>query len=237
MTFPATLLNWAAWAPGLEQRTDWQAWAHDSSRPLQQDGQPVLAFVPAMARRRMSRLTRMALQVAEDCRGPARPIPTVFASRHGELARSFGILQAIAAGEPVSPMDFSVSVHNSAAGLYSIQQQDRSASTTISAGPDTLPMAFIECHAQLQAGAAEVLLVMADEPVPALYQSFTGETGMPYALALLLGRTDAGQMRISLQGRNSENDNNAMPQGLQLARLLAGGGSHCDIGRWQWTLA
>ncbi len=236
MNLSLSLLNWSAWAPGLECRADWQAWARGDRALPESDGQPALAFVPAMARRRMSRVTRMAMQAAEDARGPARAVPTVFASRHGELARSFGILQAVTLGEPVSPADFSVSVHNSAAGLYGIQQQDRSPSTTVSAGPDTLGMAFVECHAQLQASAAEALLVLADEPVPALYAPFIDEAEWPFALALLLGRAQAGHPQLALQRTGDGSADDSLPQGMQLARLLCAASGTTRMRGWQWTL-
>jgi hypothetical protein len=251
MNLQLSLLAWSAWAPALENRAQWCAWA-DGLREMGSEGQPALAFVPALARRRMSRLTRMAIQAAEDCRGEQPYLPSVFASRHGEIQRSFAILQAIIQAQPLSPTDFSLSVHNTAAGLYAIQRADRSPSTTISAGIDTLEMAFIEVFAQLhagkqlQAGEPEVLLVIADEPVPEIYGTFIAEREYPYALALRLGlvnqqalvqqQQECPILQLSnIQLDDGELPAEKMPHGLQLARLLCAGGS-ASWGGWSWSL-
>ncbi|HQQ62821.1 MAG TPA: beta-ketoacyl synthase chain length factor [Pseudomonadales bacterium] len=238
MDISLKLLQWAAWAPGVTTQDDWRAWARDE-KVIGPDGQPALDFVPALARRRMSRVTRMSIQAAENCRGDKRNITTVFASRHGEIQRSFGILESVAAAEPVSPADFSVSVHNTAAGLYSIQRHDRSPSTSISAGVDTLEAAFVETYAQLHGGNDEVLLVMADEPVPSAYREFVDETEYPYALALHLARCDQPALTLALRKRTSTAAHppppgtHPLPHALQLLRLLCG--SNTDAwGRWQW---
>lgn len=48
----------------------------------------------------------------------------VFASRHGELARSADLLKAIARDEDLSPTVFGLSVLNATAGLYAMACQD-----------------------------------------------------------------------------------------------------------------
>ena len=58
----------------------------------------------------------------------------VFVSRHGELARSMTLLQALADGQALSPTDFSMSVHNTAAGLCSIQGKAAIPMTSLAAG-------------------------------------------------------------------------------------------------------
>src|SRR6185436_1154869 len=80
-----TIRSWSAWAPGLEDPDDWRRFAREPIlRSL--DGAPAVKFVPAMQRRRLSRLSRIALQVAFDACPPElrSQVPTVFASRHGE---------------------------------------------------------------------------------------------------------------------------------------------------------
>ena len=234
MNMSLALLNWAAWAPGVTSKPDWHAWAR-GQKNIAQEGQPALEFVPALARRRMSRLTRMAMQAAEDCRGEKRDITTVFASRHGEIHRSFGVLESVVAAEAVSPADFSVSVHNAASGLYGIQQGDRSASTTISAGTETLEAAFAEAYAQLQSGTHELLLVIADELVPSVYSAYIEEEEYPCALALHLAAGIHGGTLISLLKTQMTATHDVLPHSLQLLRLLCGeGDGRC--GKWQWGI-
>ncbi|MGJ4749106.1 beta-ketoacyl synthase chain length factor, partial [Leptospira sp. SA-E8] len=65
-----SLTAWAACAPGLHQPQDWLAWARQPLVPLRlgRDGDvPALPEMPAMARRRLSPLGRMAVQAAWWC--------------------------------------------------------------------------------------------------------------------------------------------------------------------------
>ena len=53
---------------------------------------------------------------------PAEHLPTVFASRHGEVRSTQKMLAQLVAHEPLSPVEFSHSVHNSIAGQASIDK-------------------------------------------------------------------------------------------------------------------
>ena len=115
-----SLLGWSAFAAGLETPEDWQAWARAPALP---EGMavPPLAEMPAMQRRRLEPLGRMALQVAWRCQpDPAVAMPLVFASRHGDVARTYEMLAGLARGEPLSPTHFGLSTHNAIAAQYSI---------------------------------------------------------------------------------------------------------------------
>lgn len=143
-------------------------------------------FVEPMARRRLSLLSRLALRAAHDCAGGYEALRIVFASRHGELTRTTGILDAICASEPVSPTAFSLSVLNAMTGVFGIARGDRSAASAISAGSETLGYALLEAFAQCESDAASpVLLVYANEPAGSLYGEVDDDTACE-ALALLI---------------------------------------------------
>ena len=111
----------------------------------------------------------------------------VFASQHGELGYTVSLLRALAAEEPLSPATFSLSVHNSAAGLFSILRADRSESTALAAGDETLGHALLEGFCQLDADPGRpVLVVYADGPLPEEYRTFAEGPQESRALALLL---------------------------------------------------
>jgi hypothetical protein len=137
--------------------------AHWSCWPAGSAGKPEVGFIEPLVRRRLSNLSRMALQVARD------GVRVLFASRHGELRRTTDILHTIAAGEPVSPTSFSLSVLNAMTGVFGIARGDRAPASALSAGAQTLGYALLEAHAQYQTDpAAPVLLVYADEPADRL---------------------------------------------------------------------
>lgn len=233
MDIDISLLEWVAWAPNIETSADWHVWANSDGEFVDTHEQPHLSFVPALARRRMSRLTRMALHVAEACRGEHASIHTIFASRHGELIRTMGILEDIVSAHVVSPAAFSVSVHNTASGLYTIEKKDHSPSTAMSAGIDTLEMAMVEAYGQLkETPTKEILLVMADDVMPKIYGEFIDERERPFALALRLGLN--GERVLRLQHK-ADVVPVTLPHTLMLLKLLCGVGDG-RWGSWQWTV-
>ncbi len=201
----ATVEAWSAWAPGVESVTQWQEWAI-GERVIDSEGNPPVQFLPAMFRRRLSRLTKMALKVAYDCTTDIESIKTIFCSRHGELFRSTGLLLDIVAGKPISPTGFSMSVHNTASGLFSIARKDTASSTAIAAGQATFAAAFMEAAVLLTIEQAKkVLLVICDEPTPAPFNEYLDEKEQTYAAAFLLSNKDAGDIiALSLQSGQIE---------------------------------
>ena len=111
--------NWAACAPGLTSQAQWQAWSAQPTLPAG-EAAPALAEMPAMQRRRLGLLGRLAVQAAWWCQGEDLGMPVVFASRYGDAGRALELLAELARGEPVSPATFSLSVHNAVSGMYSI---------------------------------------------------------------------------------------------------------------------
>jgi hypothetical protein len=182
-----SVVDWAAWAPGLDYREAWREWAAGQRALAAEPARPEASFLPAMLRRRTSRVTRAALWAVHACGGFDHGWPSVFSSRHGELHRSHALLESLAAGEPLSPNAFSLSVHNTAAGLYSIASANRAPSTAVAAGLDTLPAGLIEAAGRLRMGAERVLWVHADESVPAFYAPWVRYEPSAFGLALVLG--------------------------------------------------
>jgi hypothetical protein len=111
----------------------------------------------------------------------------IFCSRHGEFQRTLNILTALAAGEDLSPAEFSLSVHNALAGLLAIAWRNTAGHTTIAAGADTFESALIEAASCLmETPDVPVLLVYFDDRLPEPYGEIgdSGETCV--ALAILL---------------------------------------------------
>lgn len=217
------LKRWAAWAPGVETLADWTEWAA-GARLLQSEGVPELKAMPAMLRRRLDRVGRIALQTAYDCLGESKDIPMVFASRTGETPRSVRLLQDMAQGELLSPTEFGLSVHNATGGLFTIARQDMANCTAIAAGLETLPHGLLEAFLLLEESPA-VLLVLYEDVLPAPYSRYADELQQPFACSLLLTRPAAGidYFRLGQQGPSTKGVVDGLPWGLQLLRMLAGG--------------
>jgi hypothetical protein len=174
-----TIQSWSAWAPGLENPDDWRRFAREPViRSL--DGAPALKFVPAMQRRRLSRLSRMALELRSH-------VPTVFASRHGESDLCVALLSDIVRDLALSPTQFSHSVHNTQAALYSIEAGNGGASTSLAAQQDTFCAGLVEALASCRRHRPEpALLVVADEPFPEIFKTFEDELPAAYGAAWLV---------------------------------------------------
>ncbi|WP_206951577.1 beta-ketoacyl synthase chain length factor [Trinickia acidisoli] len=211
-----------------------------SSWPAGATAAPDIGFIDPLARRRLSSLSKMALKVAHDCAADRDVVRLVFASRHGELRRTTGMLEDIVAGQPVSPTAFSLSVLNAMTGVYSIARRDRSPATAISAGAETLGYALLEAHAQYSTDpATPVLVVYADEPVDARYGAVDHE--MPAgALAILLDRSALEQLEcVAGPALDAESASPFATQGEALMHGLAAHAAAAWQGlgrRWQWSL-
>ncbi|MFA7555562.1 MAG: beta-ketoacyl synthase chain length factor [Spongiibacteraceae bacterium] len=226
---PFNLLRWSAWAPGLNTVEAWQGWAEGRDDIAGDDSLPELKFIAPMLRRRFSRLSRMALQVSYDCLQERNDVRTIFCSRHGEIHRTKALLDDLVKQEPISPMGFSLSVHNTASGLYSIASNNHAPSSAIAAGLDTLEMAMVDALGHLQRQPDKpVLVVLADEPLPGFYQPYDSEAAQPYALGLLLGAADTDiegfdtieRLSLAAQPFNGLQPTAALPHGLQFLHFL-----------------
>ena len=196
-----------------------------------------------MLRRRLGPLGRMLLHVANECAGDSGgmhpPLRVVLASQHGELSYAVSMLRALAAGEPVSPATFSLSVHNAPAGLFSIVRGDPSPSTAVAAGEETLAAGLIEAAAELDECSEPVLFLYGDAPLPEEYRGFAERPDPQRALALLLepgaGRTVTLESapRISASGGAPSGEQQADAFFRHLADGRPGGWSGAQRS-WSW---
>ena len=109
-----------------------------------------LKQIPPIKRRRLNVLSKMAMHTSLICTEQANIDPsqviTVFASQHGELNRTIKIVNSMISEQEVSPKDFSLSVHNSALGLFSIFNNNKCQGTSIAAGGNTFGYALLESY-------------------------------------------------------------------------------------------
>ena len=181
------IARWQAWAPGVDGPDAWSDWIAGTARP-DPAAQPDVSYLPPLLRRRLDRSGRMALATAWPCAEGHGSLRLVFGSRHGALDRTLGLLTALTKHETLSPTDFSLSVHNSNAGLWSIARGDRAAATALAAGADTLGMSLMEGAAMIAEGAEAVLVCYADDRAPPPYADFVAEESsrLPFAVSLLI---------------------------------------------------
>jgi Beta-ketoacyl synthase, N-terminal domain len=234
-----SIISHAAWAPGLETVEAWLAWAEEGQTIMGDGEAPVREMAPLL-RRRAGFLNRMALEVAYRCLGGAKDVPTIFASRHGEASRSFQLLLDLAAGQPVSPTSFGLSVHNATGGLFSIARHDHANDIALAAGRSTVEHAVIEACGLLAEGESRVLVVVYDGPLPAVYAAFQDCREQPFAWAWLMQAPGDNVFSLAWEAA-SENDSQRvaeLPPGLEILRFFlvrsAALERTCDRRRWRW---
>lgn len=134
------------------------------------EGQADVSFLPAMQRRRLSPLAKAAFATAHPLIGN-RDLPVLCCSVHGEAQRTYSLLRDVAAGEPLSPTAFGLSVHNAIAGQLSILCGIRSPALALAGGDLPLQAGFLEAAGMLAEGVPELVLLFCEEPLPELYLS------------------------------------------------------------------
>ncbi|MDH1258996.1 MULTISPECIES: beta-ketoacyl synthase chain length factor [Pseudomonas] len=220
------IAQWRAWAPGLDSVDAWQAWSRQPVVLQSSDAAPDVSFLPAMQRRRLSRLARMAFSVGWPLAEGRDHLPLVFVSRHGETPRTFEILRDLATEQPLSPTQFSLSVHNAIIGLWSITRGETSEMTALAAAGDGLEHGMLEAAALLDEGAPAVLLVITEEQPPEAYSQWVDDVPFPYALGLLL--TPGTDWRLTLNSSTETRSKAHWPHALNLLRTLLGQQPDCQ---------
>lgn len=231
----------AAWAPGVSTAEDWDAWAR-GERTIGGDDVPPLREMPAMLRRHAGPLGRMACEVAYRVLDGASSVPMVYASRHGDAARSVELLTDLAERAPLSPTSFSLSVHNAVAGLFSIARHDRANIVALSAGEASAAHGVIEACGLLAEGAPEVLLVVVETAIPPVYHAFDDIHSLPFAWAWLVTAAQDAPVELTWEhvpGAHAAPARLPEPAALDVLRFFLRGdrelvheaASH----RWRWS--
>ena len=227
--------RWSFWSPESPDPAGWSDyWADDDA--IRKTGEPDPSVIPAMQRRRLSRLSKMALAAALDASSDMAIDYSIFCSQHGEIVKTSALLSSISQGVELSPTAFAQSVHNTSSGLFTVISKTHTASSSIASGPNTFAYGWIEAQAYLHRNPNHrVLLVDFDEVIPDEYQSYSDRVMTDYALALVLRAPDEGGMDMTSA---PPGDDEPLPQGplfLAWERSTSASFSLTTDGRgWQW---
>ena len=170
-----------------------------------------------MVRRRTSMATRVAITAASracTAAGIGKKLPAIFVSSVGETQVTDKLCRAITQQEyPLSPTLFHNSVHNTAAGYWSMATGSMAAMQAMGALDDGFALALLEAWCQLQTVTQQVLLVAYDEVMPE--QLLPDYRWKACAFALVLDRDTRDR---PLLHRPIQSDNAALPEGEFAAR-------------------
>lgn len=243
MTLAATIEGIGFWAPGVPSWGAALALVRDGTLPDGAPSRPSPQLLPPNERRRAPDSVAVALDVAlAACTAAGRDpktLPSVFASMHGDLAITDYMCTTLAAQpDSVSPIRFHNSVHNAAAGYWTIGAGAMEPATSISAFDATFAQGLVEACVQLAAGADAVLLVAFDSAAAGPLTGISPSEGL-LGGALVLSRRGAGP-RLALALRDGEAEppagpllarapGNAMRPMLPLFTALAASSAGCTL--------
>lgn len=127
-----------------------------------------IQHIPAMQRRRLSRLAKLAMNSAIQTLNTHKVDYIVWVSQYGDESKTLNILEDVLSEQTPSPTQFSTSVHNAISGLYSILCRDATPATSLAGAWND---GLIEAYAWLKTRpeARQVLLVYYDEALPDIY--------------------------------------------------------------------
>ena len=174
---------------------------------------PIPSILQPNELRRSSEVVRWSLRVAEEAmlqaQIKAEEVSTVFASSGGETTILHKICLALSTTErAISPTLFHHSVHNAAAGYWSIGVRSQQPSFSLSCYDSSFCGGLLEAATLIRSRQAPVLLVAYDLPPPPPLFAARPLSG-PFAVAFVMGPVPIAQsfsiltIRILDQGRDS----------------------------------
>lgn len=160
------ILGVGMWQPTFPNAPSWLGGTPDEAAQ-----KPLGQALDRVNRRRAGQLGRALADVAAEAIAMAKvdggTVATIVGSAIGEAATMIGLLdQMWRHQQPMSPADFTVSVHNAASGLISIANKNRGMTTSIAADENTPAAALMEAIGLVVTTDRPVLLACADEPAP-----------------------------------------------------------------------
>jgi hypothetical protein len=206
------LPDWTAAEPVLTGQASWQG------GPLVL---PAPQALPPAERRRTGRAVRLAMLLGEEAAHRAgidlAQVATVFAASGADGDNCHALCEALATAQrEVSPTRFHNSVHNAAAGYWSIATHAMTASTALAAYDASFAAGLLEAMAQLATTQQPVLLIVCDcdYPFPLREQRPMLEGfGVALLLAPACGSRSMVQLEVELAG--------AVPDACRQAALEA----------------
>jgi hypothetical protein len=202
MSLSAGIAGIGFWANGLPSWDDAIAFARDGTLPDNAPAKPSPQLLAPNERRRAPESVAVALDVAlaactASRRDPAK-LPSVFASTHGDLAIT-DYVAATLASDPraLSPTKFHNSVHNAAAGYWTIGNGCTAPTTAISAFDASFAQGLLEALSLLAAGHEAVLLAAFDAPSAGPLAAISRSEGLLGGALVLLA--DPRSAAISLR--------------------------------------
>jgi hypothetical protein len=233
VTLAAQLEGIGLLGPGLDGWTGSIALLEGRSQYIPQPTVvPIPDGLPPAERRRLGLVVKLALSVGLQAtsRAGVEPdaLPAVFASSGGDGQNCHEICQALSLDERmISPTRFHNSVHNAAAGYWSIATRSTAASNALCAFDVSFAAGLLETVTQVVVDQTRVLLVAYDAQYPPplfMKRSIPEAFGVAFVLAPQPSSGSLGRLTVRLADasadRMSNTDLEALRASVPAARSL-----------------
>ncbi|HRO27087.1 MAG TPA: beta-ketoacyl synthase chain length factor [Luteimonas sp.] len=219
-TLSANVAGIGWWSEGLPDWAAARAFANGRAPPADAPSKPAPRLLAPNERRRAPPSVLVALEVAlAACTAAGRDpasLPSVFASTHGDLGITDYMCSTLADNPAdISPTKFHNSVHNAAAGYWTIGSGCMRTTTAISAYRASFAQGLLEALVQLATDADAVLLVGYDTAASGLLSTVTRSEGLLGAALLLTRDGDGPRLAATLHDGDAAHDNGPLAQRLQ----------------------
>jgi len=183
--------------------SEWSGWeAHDVNKLvkektfLSKGRDPDVSSIPPILRRRLNLLGRSCANEILQHIKKNENTPVVYCSQHGDIERTFSILSKASKGEPPSPTNFSLSVHNAILGVISIHLGLTSSISSISSEPNGLVPTMLEAVGILNSGFEKVLCVLCDVTLPKIYLDDSNLARNSYAISFMVTKSEGNSFKL-----------------------------------------
>ena len=243
----ASIVGIGFWTRGLPSWEAACAYVADGSLPESAPNRPSPQLLAPNERRRAPETVAVALEVAlAACAAAGRDpasLATVFTSTHGDLSITDYMCETLASAPlTLSPTRFHNSVHNAAAGYWTIGAHAMAPATAISAWGGSFAQGLLEALVQLATGTDAVLLVAYDSTASGPLAHVSPSEGLLGGALVLVHEAVPGQPRLHASLRHKTPDDpveagrlaelaggNAMAPMLPLFEALARKQAHATI--------
>ncbi|MDC7127296.1 MAG: beta-ketoacyl synthase chain length factor [Spirochaetales bacterium] len=185
--FKFLLLQWDAWAPGVEDKDSWTKWANDEIEIEQSLATPPLEHMAKIKKRRLSQLTKMVLEVGHKLLENNDVDHIILCSRYGEIRMQYKITKGLLDDGEVKPSNFSLSVFNTPLSLLSIEEGKHGSVNILFAGDRIVSMGMQSMYAHAFCNPEDkILMIFADELLPEHYAPLTQAESSPGAFGFVV---------------------------------------------------
>lgn len=167
----AVVAGVGAWGPGFSNLAEFHALLSSGEKPPVEDVLPRPERIASRERRRAPLMVKLAIEVADQACRMAQVNPasaqSVFTSGIGDADITDYMCRILAGPDKLlSPTRFHNSVHNAAAGYWSIGTACVKPATFVSSMHNSFSLALVEALVQVTSDCVPVLLVLSDLAMP-----------------------------------------------------------------------